>query len=261
RDGNAGTQILGELEDLLVAQLLDVGLIDLVGVDTAQEFAQIARLLVGTHRLVEQIADLPAEARRGPTEMGLEDLTDIHAARHAERIEHDVDMRAVLEIRHVLDRHDARDDALVAVTAGHLVAGLKLALHRDEHLDHLHHAGRQLVSALQLLDLALEVVLQDLDGVVHLLLERLDLRHTLVVLDRDAAQLMVFDFLQSLFIELRAGLHVTAARNFLAREQVAQARIEAAIEDRLLVFAVLGETLDFRTLDRQGALVLIDAAA
>src|SRR6185312_656368 len=134
RDGNAGTQILGELEDLLVAQLLDVGLIDLVGVDTAQEFAQIARLLVGTHRLVEQIADLPAEARRGPTEMGLEDLTDIHAARHAERIEHDVDMRAVLEIRHVLDRHDARDDALVAVTAGHLVAGLKLALHRDEHL-------------------------------------------------------------------------------------------------------------------------------
>ena len=68
-------------------------------------------------------------------------------------------MRAVLEMRHVLDRGDPRDDALVAVPAGHLVARLQLALHRDEHLDHLEHAGRQLVAALQLLDLVLEPVL------------------------------------------------------------------------------------------------------
>jgi hypothetical protein len=32
----------------------------------------------------------------------------------------------------------ARDDTLVAVAAGHLVARLKLALHGDEDLDHLH---------------------------------------------------------------------------------------------------------------------------
>jgi hypothetical protein len=63
-----------------------------------------------------------------------------------------IDMRAVFEERHVLDRQDARDDALVAVTAGHLVARLQLALHRDEDLDHLEHARRQLVAALQLLD-------------------------------------------------------------------------------------------------------------
>jgi hypothetical protein len=36
-----------------------------------------------------------------------------------------------------------RDHTLVAVTAGHLVARLDLALHSDEDLDHLHHAGRQ----------------------------------------------------------------------------------------------------------------------
>ena len=71
----------------------------------------------------------------------------------------------------------ARDHALVAVPAGHLVAGLQLALHRDEDLDHLHHAGRQLVAALQLLDLALEALLQALDGSVELALQRLDLRH------------------------------------------------------------------------------------
>jgi uncharacterized membrane protein len=60
------------------------------------------------------------------------------------------------EIGHVLNRQDLGDDPLVAVAAGHLVAGLQLALHRDEDLDHLHHAGRQLVAALKLLDLVLE---------------------------------------------------------------------------------------------------------
>jgi hypothetical protein len=58
-------------------------------------------------------------------------------------------------------RQDAADDALVAVTAGHLVARLQLALHRDEHLDHLEHARRQLVAALQLLDAIVELVGDD----------------------------------------------------------------------------------------------------
>ena len=115
--------------------------------------------------------------------MGLENLADIHAARHAERIEHDVGMRAVLEERHVLDRHDLRHHALVAVAAGHLVAGLDLALHRDEDLDHLHHAGRQLVAALQLLDLVEEALFEAASCFVVLLPDRLDLGHQLVVGD------------------------------------------------------------------------------
>jgi hypothetical protein len=52
------------------------------------------------------------------------------------------------------------DHTLVAVTAGHLVARLDLALHGDEDLDHLHHARRQFVAALQLLDLVDEAVFQ-----------------------------------------------------------------------------------------------------
>ena len=56
-----------------------------------------------------------------------------------------------------------RDDTLVAMTASHLVARLQLALHRNEDLDHLHHARRQLVAALQLLDLVLEPVNELLD--------------------------------------------------------------------------------------------------
>src|ERR1700693_511209 len=46
-------------------------------------------------------------------------------------------------------------------------AGLQLALHRDKDLDHLHHAGRQLVAALQLFDLAFETRLQRRHAFVH----------------------------------------------------------------------------------------------
>jgi hypothetical protein len=38
-------------------------------------------------------------------------------------------------------------------------------------------------------------------------------------------------------------------------------RIDVAVQDRLLVVAVLGETLDFLALDRHGALVLLHAVA
>jgi hypothetical protein len=104
----------------------------------------------------QQVGDLLAEAGAGPAQVGFEDLADVHARRHAQRVQNDVHVRTVGEERHVLDRQDARDDALVAVTAGHLVARLELALHRHEDLDHLHHARGQFVAALQLVDLVLE---------------------------------------------------------------------------------------------------------
>jgi hypothetical protein len=40
-----------------------------------------------------------------------------------------------------------------------------------------------------------------------------------------------------------------------------QTAVDVAVEDRLLVVAVLGETLDLLALDRHGALVLVDAVA
>ena len=70
--------------------------------------------------------------------------------------------RAVLEVRHVLLGQDARDDALVAVAAGHLVADRQLALDGDVDLDHLDDARRQLVALGELGDL---VAVERLDGV------------------------------------------------------------------------------------------------
>ena len=190
--------------------------------------------------------------------MGLQDLPDVHPARDAQRIEHDVDRSAVLQEGHVLLRHDFRYDALVAVPAGHLVAGLNFALYRHEDLDHLHDTGRQLVAALQFLDLVEETLLEPLLGFVVLFADGLELRHQLVVGRCELPPLGARVFLEHgardlgiLLEALRAGDALAAFQHF------GQSPIDIAVEDGLLVVAVLGEPLDFLTLDRKRALVLL----
>ena len=195
--------------------------------------------------------------------MGLEDLADVHARRHAERVEHDVDRRAVGEERHVLARHDLRHDALVAVAAGHLVARLDLALHRDEDLDHLHHAGRQLVAALQLLDLVEEAALEALLGLVVLLAHGLELAHHG---DRPRSA-NVHHCERGYSSSISRVISVSFLKPFgpaiavLPISTSARRGVDVAVEDRELVVAVLGEPLDLLALDRLGALVLVDAVA
>ena len=122
----------------------------LVGEDLLQ-LRRAARRPV--HSSLDHLVDLLAHVQRGPAEVRLEDLPDVHARRNAQRVEHDVDRRAVLEVRHVLLGQDARDDALVAVAAGHLVADRQLALDGDVDLDHLDDARRELVALGELRDL------------------------------------------------------------------------------------------------------------
>lgn len=138
RDGNTALGFFGKLDQRFVVEALY-----LVMRFTRIDFGKLRAKLADVHRLAilfEHLADLLAHTCACPCEVGFEDLADVHARRHAERVQADVDMRAVFEERHVLDRNDTRDDALVTVTAGHLVARLDLALHSDEDLDHLHDA-------------------------------------------------------------------------------------------------------------------------
>ena len=72
------------------------------------------------------------------------------------------------EVRHVLFRQDARDDALVAVASGHLVADLELALDGDVDLHHLDDARRQLVALGEAIDLVAEVLLAERDDLLEL---------------------------------------------------------------------------------------------
>ena len=130
----------------------------LVAVVDALECARCISL--APNLLLEHVLELRAEHARAPAEVRLEDLPDVHAARHAERVEHEVD-RACRPARYGMSSsgQDAADDALVAVAAGHLVADLELALDGDVDLHHLDHARRQLVALGEALDLVAEVLL------------------------------------------------------------------------------------------------------
>src|SRR6185312_14748696 len=147
---NAVTQVAAELYQAIFAERLDGFVVAIDLLEHVLERTRVVLEIIG----IDRLPDLEAQAGASPAEVGLQNLADVHAARHTQWIEHDVDLRAVLEERHILDRHDLRHHALVA--------GLDLALYRNEDLDHLHHAGRQLVAALQLLDLVEEALLEQL---------------------------------------------------------------------------------------------------
>jgi hypothetical protein len=140
----------------------------------------------------------------------LEDLADVHPAGHAERVEHHLDRRAVGEERHVLLGQDPRDDTLVAVAAGHLVAHLKLALDGDVDLDHLDDAGRQLVALLELVDLLLEENADRLNLLAEVVDDALDLLgHAALAVDLDDVPVVLRDAVDDLGRQILTGLDST----------------------------------------------------
>ena len=144
-----------ELDDVLVAQRVDE-LADLLAVVELLAASCAARRRRPRRSRSSSSRDLPPSSRAAQPRWVSRIWPTFMRRRHAERIQHDVDRRAVGEVRHVLLGQDAREHALVAVAAGHLVADLELALDGDEDLDHLDDARRQLVAALQALDLLVE---------------------------------------------------------------------------------------------------------
>src|SRR5213594_1103628 len=257
-------RLLGELHDVVVGKRVDeVGEL-LRGVELLQLLAQ--RLDVRPPVVLEVGLDLVSELARRPAEVGLEDLTNVHAARDAERVQHDVDRRPVGEVRHVLLGQDARQHALVAVAPGHLVADLELALDGDEDLDHLDDAGRELVPALQPLDLLVEDHLDEVDLLLHPLDQPRELVLDALVADLDVAPVVRGDLREDLGRDLDALLEQDLAsvvgetrRRHLALEQLEHLLAGALPDDPDLVLLVLPELGDLVLLDGTRPLVLLDA--
>ena len=128
-------------------------------------------------------------------------------------------------------------DALVAVAAGHLVARLQAALHRDVHLDHLLHARRQLVALRELLLLLLERAVE-LDALLRERLLQLLRAGALAssFAEADVEPVVALDAVQVLLGDLGAlGELLRAAVRDLADQQALEALERVVLDDAQLV--------------------------
>src|SRR5712671_287380 len=203
--------------------------------------------------------------------MRFQNLPDVHTRRNAQRIQNDLDRSAVRKVRHIFLRNDARDDALVAMPAGHLVANGQLALHGDIDFDQLDYARRQLVALLELLLALLGDLAQHVDlprGHFLDLFDFLDEQRILFIqfqalqvargdfLDDVASQLHTFDQqpLVGLFV-VQVGLQDLAA------QQVRKTLQALVGQDADFVRQVLFQLEDLRGFDGLVPLVLFSALA
>ena len=259
RERHALGEVAGHLEDLVVRQVVELlGLAARLVVQLVEELAQLGDLGL----LLQHVADALADALAGPAEVDLEHLADVHPRRHAERIEHDVARRAVGHVGHVLDRHDLRDDALVAVAAGHLVARLQAALDGQVDLDHLQHAGRQLVALRQLLALLLEREVEAVARLLERVLDRLELVGEVVVRRADVEPVVLLDAGEVGLVDRRAlGDLLRAAVGGLADQQLLDPVERVGLDDAQLVVQVEAIALQLVVDDLLRALVALDAFA
>src|SRR4051812_44693161 len=215
--------------------------------------------------------EIQAERVRRPPEVGFQNLADVHARRNAQRVEHDFHRRAVRQVRHVLFRQDARDDALVAVAAGHLVADRQLALHRHVRLHQLDDARGQLVAAADLLLLLLEQLADHFHLPLGALLEQpqIAFEPRIVRLDLEPDHLRVRDLGEHLRRQLRALLQQALAAVLvervgaqrLALQHLDDPLLHFVVKDADFVLQVLLHHVELFLLDRLRAVILLDALA
>ena len=97
--------------------------------------------------------DFPVKHMSDETEVNFENLSDIHTARNAQRVEHDLKRCAVCHKRHIFFGENSGHDALVAVTSRHLVADGDFSLLCDVYADEFIDAGCEFVFILSRKDL------------------------------------------------------------------------------------------------------------
>jgi hypothetical protein len=170
--------------------------------------------------------------------------------------------RAVGHVGHVFDRRDLGDHALVAVAAGHLVARLQAALDGQVDLDHLQHAGRQLVALRQLLALLFESEVEAVAGLLERVLDAPSCAATSSSAGRMSNQWYFSTCREVGLVDDRAlGDALRAAIGHLADQQLLDTVEGVGLDDAQLVVQVEAEALELVVDDLLGALVALDAFA
>ena len=214
--------------------------------------------------------EVDAQRPTGPAQVGLKNLPDIHAGRHAQGVQHDVHGGAIRQVRHVLNWEDAAHHALVAVAASHLVTHLQLALHGDVALHGLQDAGHQFVALFEAFHALIQDVAQYLQLAFRLVqdIEHLGLQPLLARGHGDLAEALVGHGLEHVLGELLAlGQQLLALivgqkfGEFLVLEEGHDLLFGLGADDPLFVLKILVPLQGLLVFNLLGAEILLLALA
>ncbi len=261
RDRNTTGHVARSLDQALLVHIGDAFIIDIVAIGDPHCFAN-RRQITGAAVIFQRIVNLQAQTACGPTHVGFKDLTDVHTRRHTQRVQTEVNRRTIGQERHVFHRNNARDHTLVPVTTGHLIARLKLTLHRDKDFDHFHHARGQVVATADFFDLVLETVIQSTFLRVELGVQSFDLCGVCFFTQSQLPPLTFGQAVQQVFGDLSVRLDAFGAFNgHFAKDHRLEAGVDVALKDRQFVVTVTRQTLDFFTLNLNGTFVFFHTMA
>ena len=104
RSGKRNTfgQVAGHFHDLCIRQTLDVFFLAITVVNLVEVGTHFAGL-VGRFKF---FLDPFTQTTRCPTQVGFKNLSDVHPRGYPQRVQHDVDWRAIGHERHVFNRHN-----------------------------------------------------------------------------------------------------------------------------------------------------------
>ena len=253
---NAGGQILGHPDHLVVAQIFERLAVPTLVVECFHELTQLCRLAFG----LEHVAQALSNAFGRPAQVHFQHLTHVHAGRHAQGVQHDVARRAVGHVRHVFHRDDLGDHPFVAVATGHLVTGLQAALDGQVDLDHFEHARWQLVALGEFFALFFKCQVKTVARLGQGVFDALELHRHIVIGGTDIEPVKLLDIGQIGGVNLGTlGQFVGATVGGLARQQLGDTVKGVGLNNAQLVIQVQAKALELVVNDLLRALVTLNA--
>ena len=190
-----------------------------IGVDVIIREIKSVHNVVLSRAVEVRGSHIKSERFRSQGQVDLQNLSDVHTGRHAQRVQHDIQGTSVGKIRHIFNRKHSGNDTLVSVTACHLIADGDLSLLRDIDADCLVDAGAELVAVLPLEYLGIDndavLAVRDLEGSVT-----------------DLSGLLAEDRAQQLLLRCQLGLSL---RGHLADKDITCADFRADADDSHLI--------------------------
>ena len=191
--------------------------------------------------------------------MGLKHLTDVHPRGNTQRVKHDIDRATLRIVRHIFNRFDRRDNTLVTMTSGHLVARLQMTLDRHINLNDLQYARGKIIALLKLALLVFIFLVKLLTPLDQLLLRPLDLLGQCFITNANLEPVRLGQGREEFSSDLLTFLQVSTTIRLNPNQRFLQTLEGSTLDDPEFVIKILTDRGQLLLFDLNRTLVFLDA--